>query len=114
MNVHKRHLSRACLFEFLKIEYLATLSLLPHRKIVVTNSFCAQSRERRPAANATDGRGRHALHAHAQYNTPRGVWKEFEIFSPLQPADIGWLTGNGKKLSFSQACCLGQLCLAAT
>ena len=83
MNVHKRHLSRACLFEFLKIEYLATLSLLPHRKIVVTNSFCAQSRERRPAANATDGRGRHALHAHAQYNTPRGVWKEFEIFSPL-------------------------------
>ena len=31
----------------------------------------------------------------------------------LQPADIGWPTGNGKKLSCSQACCLAQLCLAA-
>ena len=26
---------------------------------------------------------------------------------------IGWLTGNGKKLSNSQACCLVQLCLVA-
>ena len=25
----------------------------------------------------------------------------------------GWPTGNGKKLSYSQACCLAQLCLAA-
>ena len=25
----------------------------------------------------------------------------------------GWPTGNGKKLSKSQACCLAQLCLAA-
>ena len=25
----------------------------------------------------------------------------------------GWPTGNGKKLSNSQACCLAQLCLAA-
>ena len=25
----------------------------------------------------------------------------------------GWATGNGKKLSNSQACCLAQLCLAA-
>ena len=31
----------------------------------------------------------------------------------VQPADIGWPTGNGKKLSSSQACCLAQLCLAA-
>ena len=31
----------------------------------------------------------------------------------LQPADIGWPTGNGKKLSKSQACCLAQLCQAA-
>ena len=32
---------------------------------------------------------------------------------PVQPADIGWPTGNGMKLSNSQACCLAQLCLAA-
>ena len=31
----------------------------------------------------------------------------------LQPADIGWPTGNGKKLSNCQACCLSQLCLGA-
>ena len=31
----------------------------------------------------------------------------------LQPANTGWLTGNGRKLSNSQACCLAQLCLAA-
>ena len=31
----------------------------------------------------------------------------------IQPADIGWPTGNGKKLSKSQACCLSQLCLGA-
>ena len=31
----------------------------------------------------------------------------------IQPADIGWPTGNGKKLSNSQACCLAQLCLIA-
>ena len=31
----------------------------------------------------------------------------------VQPADIGWPTGNGKKLSNSQACCLDQLCLDA-
>ena len=28
-------------------------------------------------------------------------------------ADIGWPTGNEKKVSNSQACCLAQLCLAA-
>ena len=28
-------------------------------------------------------------------------------------ADIGWPTGNGKKLSNSQECCLAQLCQAA-
>ena len=33
--------------------------------------------------------------------------------STLQPADIGWPTGNGKKLSCTQACCLAQLCLGA-
>ena len=33
--------------------------------------------------------------------------------SSLQPADIGWPTGNGKKLSNCQACCLAQVCLAA-
>ena len=32
---------------------------------------------------------------------------------PVQPADVGWPTGNGKKLSNSQACLLAQLCLAA-
>ena len=31
----------------------------------------------------------------------------------VQPADIGWPTGNGKKLSCTQACCLAQLCLGA-
>ena len=31
----------------------------------------------------------------------------------LQPVDPGCPTGNGKKLSNSQACCLAQLCLAA-
>ena len=31
----------------------------------------------------------------------------------VQPADIGWPTGNGKKLSNTQACCLAQLCLNA-
>ena len=31
----------------------------------------------------------------------------------VQPADIGWPIGNGKKLSNSRACCLAQLCLAA-
>ena len=31
----------------------------------------------------------------------------------VQPADIGWPTGNGKKQSNSQPCCLAQLCLAA-
>ena len=31
----------------------------------------------------------------------------------VQSADIGWSTGNGKKLSNRQACCLAQLCLAA-
>ena len=37
-----------------------------------------------------------------------------ELFLPaIQPADIGWPTGNGKKLSNCQACCLAQLCLAA-
>ena len=35
------------------------------------------------------------------------------VKSQLQPADIGWPTGNGKKLSCTQACCLAQLCLAA-
>ena len=30
----------------------------------------------------------------------------------VQPAVIGWPTGNGKKLSNSQACCLAKLCLA--
>ena len=34
-------------------------------------------------------------------------------FGTVQPADIGWPTGNGKKVSNSQACCLAQLCLAA-
>ena len=33
-------------------------------------------------------------------------------FDSLQPADIGWPTGNGKKLSKSQGCCLAQLCQA--
>ena len=37
---------------------------------------------------------------------------EVEVFY-VQPADIGCNTGNGKKLSNSQSCCLAQLCLAA-
>ena len=32
----------------------------------------------------------------------------------IQPADLGWPTGNGKKLSNIQVCCLAQLCLAAS
>ena len=36
-----------------------------------------------------------------------------DFMTHLQPADIGWPTGNGKKVSNSQACCLAQLCLAA-
>ena len=35
------------------------------------------------------------------------------LLNPVQPADIGWPTGNGKKLSNCQAHCLAQLCLAA-
>ena len=35
------------------------------------------------------------------------------VSNQLQPADIGWPTGNGKKLSNCQACCLAQLCLDA-
>ena len=31
----------------------------------------------------------------------------------VQCSCSGWPTGNGKKLSNSQACCLAQLCLAA-
>ena len=31
----------------------------------------------------------------------------------LQGGWSGWPTGNGKKVSNSQACCLAQLCLAA-
>ena len=31
----------------------------------------------------------------------------------LQPADMGWPTGNRKKRSNCPACCLAQLCLAA-
>ena len=38
---------------------------------------------------------------------------ERELEKKVQPEDIGWPTGNGKKLSNSQACCLAQLCLAA-
>ena len=30
-----------------------------------------------------------------------------------RPAYIGWPTGNGKKLSNCQACCLAQLCMGA-
>ena len=37
---------------------------------------------------------------------------DLQFFLYVQPADIGWPTGNGKKLSKSQACCLAQLCLA--
>ena len=33
--------------------------------------------------------------------------------SILQGGWGGWPTGNGKKVSNSQACCLAQLCLAA-
>ena len=35
------------------------------------------------------------------------------FFQLVQSADIGWPTGNGKKLNNSQACCLAQKCLAA-
>ena len=46
------------------------------------------------------------------------AWLKLDIthkskVSYLQPADIEWPTGNGEKLSCSQACCLAQLCLAA-
>ena len=41
----------------------------------------------------------------------RQIYEEAD--AALQPADIGWPTGNGKKVSNSQACCLAQLCLAA-
>ena len=34
------------------------------------------------------------------------------VFSLSQFSCSGWPTGNGKKLSSSQACCLAQLCLA--
>ena len=44
------------------------------------------------------------------------VWvrnKRSTVYFNVQPEDIGWTTGNGKKISNSQACCLAQLCLAA-
>ena len=40
-------------------------------------------------------------------------WTFHQVKSNLQPADIGWSTGNIRKLSNSQACCLSQLWLAA-
>ena len=53
------------------------------------------------------------------HNTSQTAYKmlqfpvKIHLDLPVQPADIGWPTGNGKKLSNSQACCLAQLCLAA-
>ena len=35
------------------------------------------------------------------------------LYTRVQGGWGGWPTGNGKKLSNSQACCLAQLCLAA-
>ena len=58
------------------------------------------------------------LHRHG--NLPQVILKRRQlqencitttIITTLQPAAIGWPTGNGKKLS--QACCLDQLCLVA-
>ena len=45
------------------------------------------------------------------------AWRFFEerrrnSLSQIQGGRGGWPTGNGKKLSNSQACCLAQLCLA--
>ena len=37
----------------------------------------------------------------------------FSEFGMNYMADIGWPTGNGEKLSNSQACCLAKLGLAA-
>ena len=37
----------------------------------------------------------------------------FSLEGTVQPADIGWPTENGKKLSNCQAFCLVQLCLGA-
>ena len=36
-----------------------------------------------------------------------------QLCTTVQGGWGGWPTGNGKKLSYSQACCLAQLCLAA-
>ena len=41
-----------------------------------------------------------------------GKWMWHDVQFLLQPADLGWPTGNGKKVSNSQACYLAQLCLA--
>ena len=77
-----------------------------------TQSRTARTESRppwRPAATAT-----------TPYGSTRGLTsargrRGQRLFSlvHVQPADIGWPTGNGKKLSNSQACCLAQLCLAA-
>ena len=48
--------------------------------------------------------------------TEAGALSDFAFHLPsqeLQSADIGLPTGNGKKLSNCQACCLAQLCLGA-
>ena len=45
-------------------------------------------------------------------NNSNGKYMTSALQSIVQPTDIGWHTGNGKKLSCSQACCLAQLCLA--
>ena len=42
-----------------------------------------------------------------------GVWKLLSKVISLQCSCSGWPTGNGKKVSNRQACCLAQLCQAA-
>ena len=57
----------------------------------------------------------HICNDYAKYSlaqNPEGCFSELTAIY-VQPADIGWPTGNGKKLSCRQACCLSQLCLAA-
>ena len=45
--------------------------------------------------------------------SPEGPFSHAPSLKHVQGGWGGWPTGNGKKLSNSQACCLAQLCLAA-
>ena len=67
----------------------------------IAMSFGRNSRalNKQPLSNAVDSEFERKSHSYSL--TGRSNPAEH-----IQPADIGWTTGNGKKISNSQACCL--------